>query len=378
MSKFCRLALCIGIINSVTINAFANANAHNIELISHQFINTNKIASMSIGVVNNDKIELYNFGYSNEFKKTPTTNDTIYRINSFTKTFTATLSAIAHTEKKLDLNKSFDHYFPELQKNKHLDKITTVQLLAHLGGMPFVFTPDPRDYSDLIEQLKTYKPITKPGTHYLYSNYGIGIAGYILESVYAKTYDELLTEKIKTDLKLTSTYLKIPEDKMQYFAIGHDTNNTTIPTRIEIPPLFAAGELKSTIADMTNYLYAQINTTKLSNSILKNAIALTHSFQFCFEDSTTFQQLAWQAHPISDLDSKVIKDTTLPEYKISKCKKRQTREEKIFVDKTGSGVGFSSYMIYLPHTKKGIVLLTNKNLGSERIQFGRELLKIIQ
>ncbi len=51
--------------------------------------------------------------------------------------------------------------------------------------------------------------------------------------------------------------------------------------------------------------------------------------------------------------------------------------QPIFIDKTGSGYGMSSYMAYLPTQKIGVVILTNKFLGDARIKLGRDILQTL-
>ena len=84
---------------------------------------------MSIAVINKDKTLIFNYGFANKLKNIPTTNDTIYTIASFTKTFTATLAAIASVDKKLNLDEPFIKYFPELQNDNNLDKLRLVNSL---------------------------------------------------------------------------------------------------------------------------------------------------------------------------------------------------------------------------------------------------------
>lgn len=358
-----------------TSNASSESNRA-LKSITKDFIENNKIEGMSIAIIQDDEIKIYNYGFSDKKQNKKTTNDTIYRINSFSKTITATLASIAHLENKINLDSPFTEYLDELKTNEKLNEITTTHLLAHVGGMPFILSiDDPKNYDDVIKTLKTYHPVELTGKKYMYSNYSIGLVGYILESVYKQNYEKILYEKIGANIGLQSTYLKIPEDKIDLFAIGHDENNNTVPMRTIVPPLFAAGELKSTISDMAKYLHAQINYEALKNSNLKTAISLTHKINFCFKHSTTCQELGWQDHELNDLQSGTIENTTLEQYEIER-NPADNSERNIFIDKTGAGLGFSSYMAYIPQQKKGVVVLINKTIGNERVAFGRTILNL--
>lgn len=84
------------------------------------FLEKNQVPGMSIAVIDQNKIHFYNFGWADPIKKIPTSNQTLYTIGSFTKTFTAALAARAVIEKRLNLNTSIIHYFPELTQNPHV------------------------------------------------------------------------------------------------------------------------------------------------------------------------------------------------------------------------------------------------------------------
>ena len=105
----------------------------------------------------------------------------------------------------------------------------------------------------------------------------------------------------------------------------------------------------------------------------------------CFYALLSCEQLAWQAHSLS-----VLKNSMGDTYFIAFDKAgfplfhnkkiinaNPLANKQIFIDKTGSGYGMSSYMAYIPEKKIGIDILTNKFLGDERIKLGRDILQII-
>jgi beta-lactamase class C len=256
-------------------------------------------------------------------------------------------------------------------------------LLAHVSSFPFDFIPRPKTYSELVDALNRFAPTQVPGNEYRYSNAGIGTVGYVLQHVYAKNYQELLDEKLLKPLKMNSTYLIVPENKEQLIAIGHDKNNQTVTYNKQIEAWFAAASLKSTISDMANYLNAHIHYSKMNNTNLSQAISLVHQNHYCFSDKLSCEQLAWQAHVISVLDSS-IGDTYFIDYDENNSPLFDTKsiienndfsKNKIFIDKTGSGYGMSSYMAYIPDERIGVVILLNKTIGDERINLGRTILK---
>ncbi|UAM97540.1 beta-lactamase family protein [Polaribacter litorisediminis] len=99
-------------------------------------------------------------------------------------------------------------------------------LLTHTSGLP-MFLPlhmngvfeklnesVPEVYLELeksyakekfLEDLKTISIKTEPGTNYSYSNAGAELIGYILETVYQKSIDELLKESFSSKYEMINT-----------------------------------------------------------------------------------------------------------------------------------------------------------------------------
>lgn len=360
-------------------------NDKKINALAHDFLEKNQVPGLSIAVIDRNKIHFYNLGWADPVKKIPTSNQTIYTIGSFSKTFTAALAARGMLEKKLNLNIPIIHYLPELSQNPSFKSITVSELLTHTSGLPFDFKPRPKSYAEAVQALQHYPFSNAPGTEYSYSNAGIGLVGYLLQPIYSQNYQTLLSTKILNPLQMHSTYLQVPTDQEKYLAIGHDPQNNPVAYNRMLETWFAAASLKSSITDLANYLSAQINVNTLSDKHLHKTFLLVHQTRVCFEDHLTCEQLAWQAHSLSVLKNS-IGDTYFlafdkqgfPKFSQKKVISDNILANKpIFIDKTGSGYGMSSYMIYIPEKKIGVVILTNKFLGDERIKLGRDIVQIL-
>jgi len=359
------------------------ANDH-VDDLAKAFMQANQVEGMSIAVISKNKIALLNYGFADSANKVPASNQTIYTIASFTKTYTALLAAVASVEGKLDLDASFSHYFPGLINSKNLLNITSKQLLGHVSSFPFDFTPRPQTFEAAMDDLKGFLPEYAPGSEYSYSNAGIGTAGYVLQNIYAKNYQFILQDKVLKPLNMESTFLIVPAEKEKYLAVGHDQSNAIVNYDKKIEVWFAAASLKSTISDMAKYLNAHINSNE--NDTLAKAIKLVHQNDYCFADELSCEQLAWQAHRLAEL-----KNSTGDTYFINFDKngmpvfgKKEIintnflEKEQVFIDKTGSGYGMSSYMAYIPEEKTGVVILLNKTIGDERIKLGRDILMSVR
>jgi beta-lactamase class C len=347
------------------------------------FMHTHHVTGMSIAVLDHDQTHYFNYGYANEEKKIPTSNHTVYTIASFTKTFTATLAAIAAAEGQLDLAAPITHYFPLINRNKALANITTSELLCHVAGLPFDFQPRPQTKTELITALNHFAPSDLPGTQYSYSNAGIGTVGYLLENIYADNYTNILNKKLLQPLGMHSTYLNVPITAQKNLALGHDKNNQPVTYNPKLEVWFAAASLKSNIVDMATYVHFHMTLGQQTNKTLMHAALLVHLNRYCFSNQLACEQLSWQAHGLSELNQDEG-DTYFSHFdehdfpifvKQAVVTQDTLANQPNFIDKTGSGYGMSSYMAYLSEKRIGVVILTNKFLGNERIHLGREILR---
>ena len=136
---------------------------------------------------------------------------------------TALLAAMLVEEGKLKWTTTVAEMFPEFAEKMDagLKDVTLEQLLSHSSGIPgdnpaFEALLDKSATQDgnldemrlwLVRQWSTEPPSTKPGTTFAYANMNYVIAGAMIERVWGKTWEELITEKVFTPLELKSAGL---------------------------------------------------------------------------------------------------------------------------------------------------------------------------
>jgi D-alanyl-D-alanine carboxypeptidase len=188
--------------------------------------------------------------------------DTRFRIGSITKMFTAALILKAVEEKKIGLDQKLSRYFPSVV---NAEKITIEQLLGHRTGINNFTNSD--DYQtwestkkskDEMVALISSKPSEfEPGTKADYSNSNYVLLSYILETVYKKSYGEILAEKILKPLKLSGTAYgsKINVSKNEALSYSNDGSWTLSgETDMSIPA--GAGAIVSTTSDLAKFVEA--------------------------------------------------------------------------------------------------------------------------
>ncbi len=140
--------------------------------------------------------------------------DSVYRIASMTKSFTASTLILLRDEGRLELEAPVATYVPELAAwrppTSDSPPITVRQLMTMSGGLP---TDDPwgdrqqgLDLDRFAELLAAGPSFAwPPGTMFEYSNLGYGILGRVITNVAGREYREVVRDRLLTPLGMTST-----------------------------------------------------------------------------------------------------------------------------------------------------------------------------
>jgi CubicO group peptidase (beta-lactamase class C family) len=195
----------------------------------------------------------------------PVDADTVFRIASMTKSFTAMAILRLRDEGKLSLDDPAERFVPELKSLKYptsdSPRITIRHLLTHSEGFP---EDNPWGDQQLGESEEEFSRMMRggipfanaPGVAYEYSNYGFAILGRIVSRVSGTPYDEYVSRAILQPLGMTSTTLhpsKVPANRL---ALGYRWEDERWK---EEPPLphgafGAMGGMLTSIRDLSRYV----------------------------------------------------------------------------------------------------------------------------
>lgn len=233
--------------------------------VSHQ---NDPNLGVSVGFIQNDKAYYTAYGKISRESQIEIDKNSIFEIASITKILTSNLIAQAVINKKLKLDDYIDNYLPQsyvLQKNL-VNKIKIADLASHQSGLPDL------DFGKLMElnsqqpvKSVTQKTLTDIVNNcselidygkYRYSTIGYTLLGQILEKIYGKGYDEIITEKIITPLKMTNTLTK--NFNVKNITVGYNPNGG-VQEFFEWNITASAGLVKSNASDMVKFLKAVLN-----------------------------------------------------------------------------------------------------------------------
>jgi CubicO group peptidase (beta-lactamase class C family) len=162
--------------------------------------------------------------------KRPVTPDTLFRIASMTKAFTALSILKLRDEGKLALDAPVETYVPELKGWKYptedSPKIRVRELLTHTAGFvtddPWGDRQTPLPEDDFTRLLRDGVPFTRPpATAMEYSNLGYALLGRIIANVTGQPYKEVVQRLLLTPLAMTSTGYDVDAAPAERRALGY-------------------------------------------------------------------------------------------------------------------------------------------------------------
>ena len=209
------------------------------------------------------------YGFTDAEKKTPVDpTSTAFRLASISKTFTWISVMQLVEQHKLDLDADVNTYLDFQIRPAFGKPVTLRNLMTHTAGFEEVlrdllFT-DLKSKATLRQFLIDNQPnrIFPPGTVSGYSNYGVGLGGYIVERTGGQPFEQYVRDHIFTPLGMTHSGFEEPLPDSVTPSEGYrSTEKKPVGFEIFIPS--PAGGVSSSAADMTRYALALLNGGEL-------------------------------------------------------------------------------------------------------------------
>ena len=219
------------------------------------------------------------YGYADVTKKTPVDPDiTMFRLASISKLFTWVSVMQLAEQGKLDIDTDVNKYL-DFQIAPAFDKpITLRNLMTHTGGFEEetrdIIYVEPNRTTTLADFLKQNQPrrMFPPGQIPAYSNYGVGLAGYIVQRVAAEPFEQYVSEHIFQPLGMKHSSFNEPMTAELASFVSEGYRDTTEKPAIgfEVFNPAPAGGISSSAADMGRFAMALLNGGELDGQrILK-------------------------------------------------------------------------------------------------------------
>jgi CubicO group peptidase (beta-lactamase class C family) len=238
------------------------------------YLDTGKFIGSALVARGDEVLLSQGYGMANLELDVPNTPETVFRLGSLTKQFTAAAILQLQDQGRLNVNDTLGQYLPDAP---HADEVTLAQLLSHSSGIPDAAQISEgasygealrlaRPVDEIISQPAGQSLAFTPGSQYHYCNVCYVMLGRIVEKVSGQPYADYLAEHIFQPAGMTSTGYDDAGRIIDHRATGYNWDGTTYRNSqfIDMSNVRAVGDLVSTVLDMYKWDRALYTDTLVS------------------------------------------------------------------------------------------------------------------
>jgi len=311
------------------------------------------LPGVSISIVKGNEI-IYSkgFGYRNLEDKLPMTPDTLMAIGSTTKAFTTFVLGTMVDNGLVEWDGPVDNYIPWFKMNDPMvsQRIMLRDLITHCSGLPrhdlTWYNNKKATREDLVRKIAHLKLNKDLREEFQYNNLMFLTAGYLIEKVTGKSWEENVKQRIFDPLNMERTNFSVLESqKDSNYALPYRENKQKIekiPFR-NITTVGPAGSINSSTKELANWMIVHLNNGKFKDKkiISSSSLDYIHTPYIVTGRSSTKPEIS-----SSDYGLGWFIDTYRSHKRVSHG---------------GNIDGFSALITLFPGKNLGIAVLTNKN-----------------
>lgn len=258
---------------------------------------------------NGDCLHCKGYGLANLEWSVPVTTDTVFRLATLTKPFTATAILLLYQQGKLDLSDTVTSYFPDFPAD--WNAITIEHLLTHTSGIKNYNDLDgfiriwsradlsPRELVTLFADL----PLDfAPGSQFAYTNSDYVLLGLLIETLSGMSYDEFIRAHIFAPLGMSRSYYMLRGTIIPQRAAGYVRASQNNPYAYRgylhapfrsVTTSYSSGGLGSTLEDLlvwdnalraNSLLGVDLQTRVLTPTVLTNGQTSSYGLGWYIEE----------------------------------------------------------------------------------------------
>jgi D-alanyl-D-alanine carboxypeptidase len=322
-----------------------------IDALAAGYVKTGKAPGLAVGVMHKGKVIFAKgYGLANVELDVPVTPNTVFKINSMTKQFTAAAIMLLAERGLLRTDDSLAKFLPDFPR---ASEITVKQLLTHTSGLSsldrkpdfVVFSSRPHSIAEAIEWIHDDPFASDPGTMWNYSNSGFLLLTGIIEKASGQPFHVFMQKNIFEKLGLAQTAIDDPLLIVPHRAAGYSPVEGTPGALRNRPPLIFNGgggvSGISTVGDLLRWHDALFNGRILTPASLR--------------------EMATPARFSNGKPAIATSSTVLPGAQYGYGLHLAETKGHAKIGHTGTGGGFHSMIITYPSDQYTIVVLLNIN-----------------
>ncbi len=336
-----------------------------LDSIYNSKIEKNDIVGASIAIVQDGKIVFANgYGFQDKENGIRANENTIYRIGSCTKSFTALSVMKLQEESKLDVNQGIQKYLESVKiadKNGKSSPILIKNILSHQSGLPGDMMNgfacyDLPNVDWMIQQLNKMSMASSPNYVHAYSNIGYSLLGKLISQVSSQEYHEYVQESIFDPLSMKSSFVVNKDNFASQVSKGYMSSEE----EFQEPDIRdqSAGFIHSSVVDMANYLNMFLSRGSYEGVQIVSEASILEMEKNALEGMELYDYSEW-GYGLYSKDVSLESDSDTLEYKM--------------IGHGGDTWLFHADFQYIPELNIGAVILTNSKKGG-RIASGKKVL----
>lgn len=217
------------------------------------------------------------YGYANVEEEIPVqANQTLFRVASLSKLFTDTAVMQLYERGSVQLDVDVNQYLETFEIDSDFEEpVTLSNLMTQTDGtsqrLLGIAANSPEKMLPLEEFLPKRMPpfVWPPGELYTYSNTGISLAGYIVQTVSGVNFSDYIDQNILQPLSMQNSSFQqpLPSDLAPNLAVGYQYKKGEFqPLPFLYLNISPAAALSATATDMAHFMIAHLQNGRYENS----------------------------------------------------------------------------------------------------------------
>jgi CubicO group peptidase (beta-lactamase class C family) len=171
-----------------------------------------KVTGLSIALVDDQRVVwAQGFGYADKQRNIPADPDTVYRLGSISKLFTAMAAMQLAEQGRMDIDRPLADYLPGFSIRSSfapLAAITPRNIMTHHSGLPVdylkgMWSRKPVPFADLKKQIRDQYVASPPGQVFAYSNIGMTLLGDAVSQVGGEEFSAYVNRQLFVPLGMS-------------------------------------------------------------------------------------------------------------------------------------------------------------------------------
>jgi len=218
------------------------------------------VTGLSIALVDDQRVVwTQGFGYADERRGIRATPETVYRVGSISKLFTATAAMRLAEEGKLDIDRPLREVLPGFSiRSRFPDAgpVTPRGILTHHSGLPSdrmkgMWSRDPAPFTEVVREIHEESLAYPPGTVFSYSNLGMTLLGHAVTAVAGRDFSAHVDEAVLRPLGMAHSFFSPYPAVSPAASLGYRNGEEADEPGLRDVP---AGGLNSTVLDLSRFL----------------------------------------------------------------------------------------------------------------------------